>query len=64
MRDKCHSRKWSDDEVRSESICKHEVSLWKNGEAYQSHLRHLSSENPFDCIKDSVKGRHDGGHSR
>ena len=64
MRDKFHSRKWSEDEVLAKKIFKYEVSIWTNGKDYQSPVRTPSSEKPFERIKAHAKGYKNGGQSR
>ena len=55
MRDKYHSRKWSEDEVLAKKIFKHEVSIWTNGEAYQSPVHTPSSEKTFWAYQGSCQ---------
>ena len=63
-RNKCDSGEQSEDEVRAKRIGKHEYSRMGNGEAYQSLVCTLSSQEPFERFKACIKGSHYRGYSK
>ena len=64
MRDKCDSGKWSEYEVRSKILGKHEYASPINSEYYRSHVLTLIIQERFESIKYFIKGRHYGVYSR
>ena len=56
MRDQCHGGKWREDEVRAKRIRKHEATIRKNSETYQSPVRAPSCEKYFERIKARLEG--------
>ena len=56
MRHQCNGGKWSEDEVRSKSLRKHETKIWTNGETYRSPVSAPSCEKHFEYIKARLEG--------